>query len=319
MNQKVVLVPTMKSKIDGDVAWCISLELAWREFEENVLNKNFTYLGDKQVVRDLMFECNKELNVDDKYYFAISGKQTNDLKNKIISALKSKFNTSSDILNNIKFEDNETFKILIYSILMFELSFKKEFIIQHNKMLFGKSKSPISCFGFDEYAESSIKKQVEPLFYNNDNDFAISIFSSDSKQIILYRTDECNNFETTYKRILTNSNHEQRIVANCVSIPNLELDVLQSYNEIIGENFLNHKDRNTFSISNVMQNLKLKLNNKGAIVKSETVIECFKSCYYNPNPIIKKDFIFDNTFYLYIVDNGKPLVATRVENIELYK
>lgn len=323
MENKVKLVPSMKEKVEGDGAWCASFALAWREFEKVVLDGDFEYKGESELVKNLIEQCKKNIEVSEKDCYVKSGKMTVTLKKEIAKAIKKKFKTKSDVLDKFKFsKDENTTDVFVYAIIMFMLKFPEEFDIYDEELPFGEGDcealTKAKYFGIiHSRKRKELYDQVNPLFYNSDNDFALSLDSKDGKKVVLYRTDTEENFETTYEKILEKTGqYKEKIEVRDVAIPNLKLDILNDF-EIEGE-FLNRKNGMPYKVSKAMQTLKFELNSKGAKVKSEAAMAVKCMAVYRPVTEIR-NFYFTNTFYLYIVDNDNPIVAMRVNDIKKFK
>jgi len=317
---KLNLVPTLTSKINEDSAWCVSFDLAWKELVTNVLNNDFKCLNPNQLVDDLTEECKNNFGIQDNDYYVKSGPQTIKLKKEIVKVIKKKFKTKSDVLDSIEFsKDKNTLEILVYAIVMFALEFPKRFDIYDEKAPFRNSQQLVNYFGIMDADNKELLKQVRPLFYLNDNDFALSLKSKDFKRIILYRTDSQDDFKSVYSMLHENLlNNKDNIIVNSVAIPNLKLNISNRFEELAGKSFVRNSDNMKFSIAQALQTLKFELNNAGAKVKSEAIIGLEKTGIYNPNAPKIRDFVFNNTFYLFIVEDNAPIVALRVYNIENY-
>lgn len=332
MNE-IKLVSTMEQSISKNAAWCISFELAWKTFQQDILHNNFECLTNNAIIENLINSVNKQLFLDKNDYYVKAGAMNLELKKQIKKDLKNKFKTSSDILDLLTFDkEKNTNKYLVYSIIMLTLTFNKPFdYLYHNKeQPFNinenfdiknlSTSQKVKYFGIDEKTQNDLKKQLIPLFYENDNNFAIKIKTSDkSKNIVLYRTDEIIDFKSAYEMINEQTkNAKYRINIGKFAVPNLNISTNQSFEELKNAMFKRKSDNQIVSIANTMQSLIFKLDNKGAKVKSEAVIHGRLTAYFDPHPIIK-DFIFDKPFYLFIEVNNQPMVAIRVNDIEHFK
>ena len=320
MSDNVKLVATMKDEIESNSAWCVAFELAWKELQTSILNDNFIYHGDEEIVKNLILECAKEIVIESKDFYVKSGKQTLKLKKEIEKSIKKKFKTKSDILDTINFDNDEnTINILVYAILMFVIKFKNKFEIFPEKMPFGESQNLVSYFGVKKY-NKKLYEQIYPLFYDSSDDFALNFESMEGKNIILYRTDSKENFETILETIRNKTDSNEKIIKPAiVAVPNLRLDLIHTFNELSDQEIEKLDDGETYKISKALQTLKFELDNEGAKVKSEAVIMIEKTSAYRPQQnICLKNFIFDKTFYLFIMEKDSPLVALRVEDINLF-
>ena len=155
--------------------------------------------------------------------------------------------------------------------------------------------------------------------YKTDDDFIMSLKSKSSNdEIILAKIESKETLLSTIlavnKRIkeATPSSLKEDEVLN---IPKLDFNLKHSFPELENKLFKN-KGWEGWFISKTMQWIRFKLNEKGAILKSEARIEIRWGSNWDKSP---RRFIFDKPFLIYLKQkNGKyPYFAMWVDNAEL--
>ena len=91
----------------------------------------------------------------------------------------------------------------------------------------------------------------------------------------------------------------------------------EKYKYLSYSEFISKKDNKSYKITHASQTLKLNLDNAGARVKSEAVLEGKESAIQRrPVETNIKHFVFKKTFYLFIIEKDSPIVALRVNDIK---
>jgi serine protease inhibitor len=100
-----------------------------------------------------------------------------------------------------------------------------------------------------------------------------------------------------------------------IQIPKLDFDVLREYQEIIGRGVLN-KGLTDYYISKAIQSIRFKLNEKGALLKSEAAMAMIGMSMETKRP---KCLVFNQPFLLCLKEKtGKyPYFVMWVDNAEL--
>lgn len=325
--QEISIVPTMKDRINDDAIWCITFELAWNELQSKILENKFECNEKNEIINNLMLSTKgKDCLSEDDYYKAV-GRATNKLKEKIKTDLYKKFNENSDIIDELKFYDDEnTDNLLIYTMLKKLFSFEYEFE-ELGKSTFGKNSEVVDFFGISENNEEieKYRQQVEVLFYNSKLDYAIIIHTDKKENLIFYRTDENKIFEETFDEIIDktkrNINYSLK-KTDTIKIPNIMLKIKKEYKELENKIFVRESDRKPFIITKAMQNIDFELDKKGGKVKSEAAIEMREGCIFG-GKIEKEEprqFNFDDSFYLYLVEEKaeRPYLAMKINDIKKF-
>lgn len=324
-KKPIPIVPTMISNIEENAMWCLTFQLIWDDFKKEILENDFSGDFSKNIIKDLMNDTNNSNSLSDDDFYKIYGKANTELKEKIEKELLAKFHENSKILEQISFEDGNTDKIILYSMLKKKFEFPISFERLENSK-FGDYNKDVEYFGISEYTvnREEIAEQVNVLFYNSENDFAILLTTKNKENVILYRTDNCKNFEETYIEInnkAQNNSNYRFTSEDTLKIPKLSVDEKCNYEELEGVSFIRNSDNTPFIIAKALQNIKFNLDENGGRIKSEAVMELREGCAFIPKiEKEKRDFNFNNTFYLYLVEENKekPYFASRINNIELF-
>ena len=95
----VEVVPTLSDKIGNDTSWCPTFQIIWNDFKNEIVGEDIKF--DQQL--DILDNLNKgeftTNDISDSHYYKVYGRKNLELKNKIESAIKEKFNQESDILD----------------------------------------------------------------------------------------------------------------------------------------------------------------------------------------------------------------------------
>ena len=207
----------------------------------------------------------KDMLSKDDYYIKV-GKTSPKLKEEIKNELSQKFNINvSNVLDEIDFE-NDTNAIMgytVYSMLMKNF----EFIVPFDKLggfRFDDSEGYVEYFGINNASDESLNQNVEVLFYNNQNDFAVKLKTKENEELILYMNETYTSFNDMYNEIEEKSkNYSGDKTFNQsdeLKIPYINVDTIINYDELCGKII---KDTDQMYISNAIQNVKFTLNEKG--------------------------------------------------------
>ena len=182
----------------------------------------------------------------------------------------------------------------------------------------------VKYFGINSDSDSKLRDQVDVLFYEDYNNHSVLLNTKQGDEVILLRASDNSfkNFDEVYKylEIKTNEFEGERefVKDDELTVPNIKFDVLKKYNELIGKTF-NSNEGVTREISDALQTIRFEIDNEGGKIKSEAIIAVKMSAIILPRE--KRNFSYDDTFYLMLRENGKdkPYFMVRVDNIELFQ
>ena len=322
VEKDISVVPTMQDKISENSTWCGTFQLVWNDMQNNLIDGDVEFSESNEMVTNLNKQKFTENSISQDYYYKKWGKMTLDLKKEIEDGIKKKFNEKSDILDlfnwpkeNEKPED----EYLFYSMLRRNFEFENEFSkLGENK--FGNSEN-VEYFGINNETDEVVRNQVEVLYYNDENDFAVVLYTKQGDNVMLVRNPKGTNFDEIYE----NSNKKaDKYKGNrnfgeedTLSVPNLNLDILKEYSELENIPFKT-KDGNEVVISQAFQTIKMTLDNKGGSIKSEAGMTIKETAFIDKEE--PRDFNFNDEFAIFLLtDTNEPYFAANIKNMEFFK
>ncbi len=320
-KNKGKLVATYNSSMyaDTNTVWVGSFQLAWNEFMKNIVDGEVEFENEKNALLEELNRgtFNQSMINENDYYIKV-GKTSPELKSEILNNIERKFAINNQtILDNINFENKEN-SYTIYSIL----NKKFEFLSPFNTMgetTFKDSKDKFEYFGIKAGNGEILSNNINSLFYNNSEDFAISLNTKENEEVILYRTNDNDTFENTYEKLKDKfkeyGNKEKFTEMDELKIPTINMDILISYDELCNKYI---KGTNAMYISNALQNVKFNLDKFGGILKSESYIE---EVTYSDRMGKGRNFYFTDRFIVFLKEKDKnmPYMALLVDNSEILK
>lgn len=293
--------------------WVATFQLAWNELISK-LGHDIELDGYESVlVNNLNRKKFTKEMLNENSYYVKTGIIGEELKEEINKSIKNKFNIESNVLNEIDWK-NEKNKYLIYAMLNKNFTFKTPF--QKFTETFGNSKEMIKYFGLEANTDKYAFEQVTALFYNSLNDFAVKIYTREGDELILYRTDIHQNFETSYNEIIQKSNEYTGIKKlqngkDELKIPFISVNKDIRYNELYNKTI---KGTSGATIEEAIQTIRFNLDNYGGNIVSEATIYGVLS-FDESKP---RCFDFKDTFLLYLKEKDKmePYFALKIDNTE---
>lgn len=314
---KTEMTPTFTSKIstiDSNKVWVGTFNLVWNDLMNDVIGEKIEFEEGNPPIAD---ELNKQLFTEEQLnsnsYFKIHGGATYELKNEIQNGIKQKFNEDSKIIDRVEWGNPEGY--VLYAMLKKEFNYLEKFPTLESKT-FGNSEEKVKYFGLEPNTSQEASKNVEILFYNSKEDFAIKLKTKEKEEVYLYRsTGENKSFEENYQEMKEKQSKytgEKDWNENDVlNIPYIKVSDEINYDELCGKRIKGTK----WYIRQALQTIDFELNNYGGSVKSEALIELLKMGVSN----INREFIFNDDFIVYLKeeDKEKPYFALKVDNTDI--
>lgn len=310
----IEVLPTMNTQSTAqNRIWVGTFQLVWNELTDKIVKAPVKFLDfDSQMANNLNQKQFKKSNLNEKSYYVKSGIVSPALKAEIEKNIKSKFHETSDILKMFDFTYNPE-KIFVYAMLKKDFRFTNAF----DKLAtgnFGNSQEKVKYFGINDNSNPKLYKNVNVLFYNDDNDFAVKLYTKGKDEVLLYRTNDDKTFDKYYAELNDKTakySGDKNFVKNdTLTIPDIKLYQATSFNELEGHQIVG----TNMQIDKTIETVDFRMNNKGVKLKSEAAImlRCMSLA-----PRDGRDFTFNNNFVLFLIEKNQntPYYAMKVSDV----
>ncbi len=315
----VEVVPTLSDKVSADTSWCPTFQLIWNDFKNDIVKEDIKFDEKSDILDNLNKEDFTTKDISDNYYYKIYGRKNLELKNKIETAIKEKFNQTSDILDQFDWSsdaldsgEDVIDRYFLYSMLYREFEFNKKFDTFNDKF---KEIENVKYFGIIK-DNDEIRDQIKVYYYNDENDFAIKLITKNNDEVIVIKNPKGETFEEIYNNIkgkeTTDFNSDDNFM-----MPKIDFNVLREYNEL--ENREIESIDGIYTIEKAIQSIKFSLDEKGGKVKSEAGMDVKFETTASDKKI--RNFYVDDTFALLLKESNKekPYFALRVDDISKFQ
>ena len=333
-TENVEVVPTKRDIITKDAAWCGTFQLVWNDMKNEVVKKDIVFdEGNPKIVDNLNLEEFTDSMISSDYYYKIYGLKSPELKEVIEKGILEKFNQKSDILDDFDWSNdalndpNNAYerRYFFYTMLYRKFKFLKEFKLL-DKSSFADKYDNIEYFGIDENSEDEVRNQIEVLFYNSKDDFAILLNTKSNDEVIYYKNPTGDNFNKIYTNMISKSKMFRGNTTfgetDEFKAPKMSFNIKREYTELEGKPFNTLDPKyDKAEIEKAIQTIKFSIDEKGGEIKSEAAIDVRNyATAYNPSTKEKRYFNVDDTFVLFLREKGKdtPYFAARVEDISKF-
>ncbi len=249
--------------------------------------------------------------IDENSIYVACEKTSKELKNKIEKEVSEKFSDIKPDLSDIDWNKDGYF---IYSLLNRKFTFPIafEYLGFDN---FSNYNEKVKYFGIDDVNTQKSSDNVEILFYNNTEDFAVKIKTNENDRLILYKTNENSDFENYWtdvelKRKKYDGNRKLNKI-DILKIPYILVNTSIEYKELHNKIIKNTNQK----ISSAIQNVEFTLNEQGGGVQSEASIVTITQGLTLDTP---RKFIFNDSFIVFIQQEGAdlPYFAYKITDID---
>lgn len=308
----VKLNASFTGNVEDNKVWVGTFQIAWNELID-YLGSNIEFEdGESKLADDLNKQSFTKDMLNENSYYIAKGFISPKLKKQIEKDLKDKFNSNSEIIKNINWNNSNDY--LIYSVLKKNFTFKTPFI-ERGERTFGNSKETVKYFGLDAAALEETFEQVAVLFYNSSNDFAVKISTKEGEDVILYRTDNVANFQDTYSELENKSKaftgrKTMLREKDELRIPFIKVSSVINYGELCNREIKGAGGHLKYAI----QNVEFSMDNYGGNISSEADINMYM-CTGDSN----REFNFTDKFVLYLKEEDKtsPYFALLVDSTDI--
>lgn len=316
IEQKTKVLPTMDSEVaNGNTIWVGTFQIVWNEVIDNIVKGPLEFVGG---TNDTGKKLNKrefnKTDISEDSYYTKFGIISPKLKKEIEKGIKEKFNETSDILGLIDFTYDPQ-KMLIYAMLKKDFKFLEAFD-KLNDQTFGDNPKKVKYFGVKSASSYNLYKNISPLFYNNDDDYAVKLHTQSNDEVILYRTDDVKKLNEYFEDIKVKSNkysgekyfgHNDRF-----KVPEISLYEITNFKEVEGKSIKG----TDFRIDKTIETIDFKMDNEGVRLKSEAAM-MMATCAIGVAPPKIRYFYFNKNFVLFLIEKDKnvPYFAMRVVDV----
>lgn len=311
---------TMDDEITKDTAWCGTFQLIWNDLKNDVVKQDIVFNPQLKVVENLNKGSFNTTQISDSSYYKAQGIPTQELKEQIENGIKEKFNETSDILDDFVFNGDPN-KYFLYAMLKKEFEFENEFD-ELDDGKFGEY-NDVEYFGINSNSNELLRNQVQVLYYNSKEDFAIKLLTKQNDEVIITRGNEGNTFNEIYndvknKQTTYQGNTELSEVDN-LQIPKINFDVKKEFEELEDKEF-ETADREIMFIEKALQTIEFELDEKGGKVESEAGMMVNKMSAL-PEESEPREFIVDDTFTIFLQEEGKemPYFCANIDDITKFQ
>jgi hypothetical protein len=307
--------------------WCATFQIAWDQFKQVQGGASLRLQGDPAMAVELSANPFPANALDEGSYVALIGKGPSTV-GKIEGELARKFKgrASPKLLPSASQVAPD--ELLAYAYLFKNLAFEHPLSKLPDGMAFweGGGKPPVMCRGFGIYGDtkdwSEVASQVTVWKYAADDDFVIELRTKEAEdRLIIARVAPGKTLRETVDAALApvrGGTPESRLApGESVEVPVLNFDVTRSYDEVANIP-VTTPGAEALYIRKAMQNFRFRLDEKGAVLKSEAVLMAPTSAA--PREEVKRRrFVCDGPFVVVMERKGAatPYFAAWVENAEV--
>ena len=261
---KISTVLTLEDEIQADTIWCGTFQLIWNDLKNDLAKQDIVFSPQLEVVENLNKGTFTVDDISEESYYKKIGTPSIELKEEIENAIKEKFNETSNILDDFDWENARPEDYFLYVMLKKEFEFETEFEELENGK-FGEY-DDIEFFGIETDETGSLRGQVQVLYYDSKDDFAIKLKTKQNDEVILCKNPEGNTFNEIYQNILTKQSEydgeDYLQEGEPLKIPNIKIDEKNEITEVENKSFL-FSNGDEYKISKALQTIEFELDRKG--------------------------------------------------------
>lgn len=313
-------VLSLEDEIKEDSIWCGTFQLIWNDLKNDLAKQDIVFVPQLKVAENLNKETFTVDDISEEYYYKKIGNPSLKLKEEIEKAIKKKFNETSDILDDFDWEGKTPEDYFLYVMLKKEFEFEKAFEELENGNF--AAYENVSYFGIKSSDMDELKKQVEVLYYNSKEDFAIKLKTKQEDEVFLVKNPKGNTFNEVYNNMKKemNSYSGKKVLqeGEKIKVPNIKLKEKNEIREIQGKPF-SFSNGDSYIIEKALQTIEFELDRTGGKIKSEAGMMVLKNAISVSEEI--RQFYLDNTFAIFLKEKGKdtPYFAGRIDDITKFQ
>ena len=329
------IVSSLLDDIQADTMWCWTFQVVWNEMLD-LIETGVVFSPQLQEAENLNKESFTKEELSDDSYYVKSALMTKQVKKEIENWIKEKFDETSDILDKLNWNDapetdegykwKDTKRYIFYTMLKKVFKFAKAFD-KLDPEPFDDKYENIEYFWIKWSSSSSLYSQVNVLYYNSEDDFAVSLETNEWEYVILSLWTNGDNFLNTYNAIENKSNKyrwKKRFWEyDYLKVPMLSVNQLRRYDEFKNKIFYSSTG-SICMINEALQTIQFDLDEEGWKIKSEAVIDMLKTDWMASFSFEEPDyryFYFNRPFMIFLQESDKelPYFAAQISDITLFQ
>lgn len=292
-----------------NLIFCSTFQIVWDKMAEKLRELGWEALSlpaNRLMEQYLNESISGASDLSDDAYLAMIGFGYEGIVGKIKEALQAKFNDVPSV--DLKCNPDD---LVAYAYLKKVLAFDTKFEKIAEPINFGGAKL-ISAFGIKKYGTGDnyrkMGEQVAVFDYKNDNNFIVRLTSKsfDDEIVIAKVAPEATLLATldAVQSRISKNNAVRLKTKDVLKIPKFDFNIIHDYKD----------DFRGSRVAKAGQTIEFKLNEEGAILKSEAYMVRLTSC--GAIPEAPKLLVFDKPFLVYLKgkDAKEPYFVMWIDN-----
>lgn len=299
-----------------NVLWCAAFQVAWNELSA-LAGGDIHMLEEDPAVTALNRKAVSRTDLDEKTYVAVAGIAGDGVLASAREALEQKFGgAASPNLLPAPGSLPEGWTVL-YGYLFANLPFEWAFERHERPLRFGKA--DVECFGIQQYSEeqeNEVKAAGQLQIYDcrDEHDFIVELKTQMAEhRLFLAMVPPRATLAETIRSIqhrVASARPEPMQEGRDFMVPVLNFDITRDYTELTGKTLdVRNRRLSGQQIASAKQQIRFRLDERGAVVKSESFILACR----DTNLVFNRPFLI----MLQYVDGRMPYFALWIENPEL--
>ncbi len=325
--KRTVIVPTLDTPLSAgtNMIWCGTMQLAWNELCA-LVGEDVHMENEDPIVGQLSKRDVSAKNLDENTYLLAALPADSSSLSALRKRVSTKFSgaVSPELIPAADTLPRNS--IMLYAALFVNMPFDWAFDRLKHPLKFGGG--DVAAFGIDGDGDlgdrrrvRSVRSQVKVIDFNGNDDFVIELKTKKSNhQLILSKLRPELTLESTVRSVLTRmtvTQPESSFWFNRLIVPVADYDLAHCYPELVGRPLCVKTplfDKMPIVAAN--QNIRFKLDERGAVLKSEALIGVKTA---SKSPKGPPDLIFDKPFLVLLkcTTSDKPYFAMWVDNPEI--
>lgn len=308
------IVTSLDDKLSDNARWCGTFNLVWNDLKDVYGGGKLTTDESNSTIDNLNKSTFTTKELNKKSYYKDYGYATFELKKQIEKEIKTKFNETSDILNDFNFaEDSEDF--FLYAMLKKEFEYQTAFNNQGAYPFNGQDE--YDYFGYIHGNDKEMLNNVQIIHYD-ENIVIMKLITKGNDELYFYKGYTGETFKEIFDEIKAFESRNEKYDnsnINQILIPYITIKDKTEIKDVEGKKYTG-KNGKEFTIEKAIQTLVFDLNEKGGKVKSEAGIGV-----KNATLIENYNLAFNSKFVMFIKEKkaNLPYLALKVDSLDKYQ